>query len=151
MSAPTSKRPRPNIDGDIAPFWEGVSQEKFLLVRCQDCGAWYWPFAYCRNCPGQPFGANMVWTEASGRGTVFTRNIHRVAFDPAFADDIPYVYAMIELDEGPMFGTNIINCDPSEVEVGRRVQIVFVRDEEDGPLLPKAELCDDAGTASHGQ
>jgi uncharacterized OB-fold protein len=144
MAEKTHRRPQPNIDPDIAPFWAAVAEREFKLARCSTCGAWYWPIAYCVNCPPQPFAANMVWTTASGLGTVFAFNVHHMAFEPAFADDIPYVYAMIELDEGPMFGTNIINCTPDQVSVGARVRIVFVRDEEEGALLPKAELV--AGT-----
>jgi uncharacterized OB-fold protein len=67
-------------------------------------------------------------------------NVHHVAFEPSFKDDIPYVYAMIELDEGPMFGTNVINCEIPDVKVGRRIKIVYVRNNEDGHLIPKAEL-----------
>ncbi len=132
-------KPAPNIDKDIAPFWEGVEAQRFLLVRCQDCGTWYWPFAYCRKCPAKAFASNMAWEEASGLGTVFAFNVHQIVFDPAFQDDVPYVYAMIELDEGPMFGTNIVNCDVHDVRVGDRVRIIFEHNEEGGFTLPKAE------------
>jgi uncharacterized OB-fold protein len=140
MSSLSVKKPEPNIDADIAPFWEGVANERFLLVQCTDCQTWYWPFAYCKECPGQPFGENMKWTDASGLGTIFAVNVHRVAFEPSFKDDIPFLYAMIELDEGPMFGTNVINCEIADVQVGRRIKIVYVRNNEDGHLIPKAEL-----------
>lgn len=132
-------KPKPNIDLDIAPFWEGVEQERFLLVRCSDCGEWYWPLAYCTKHEAKEFASNMIWEDASGRGTVFAFNVHRIVFEPSFKADVPYVYAMIELDEGPMFGTNIINCDVEDVNVGDRVKIVFVRDEDGGFTLPKAE------------
>ncbi|NWG76523.1 MAG: OB-fold domain-containing protein, partial [Rubrivivax sp.] len=51
--------------------------------------------------------------------------IHNVAFDPSFKDDIPYVYALIELEEGPMFGSNIVGCDPNEVRIGMPVEVAF--------------------------
>jgi len=78
----------------------------------------------------------MEWADASGRGRVFAFNIHNVAFDPVFKDDIPYVYALIELDEGPMFGSNIIGCDPSEVTIGMPVEVVF-EDITEEYTLPK--------------
>lgn len=74
--------------------------------------------------------------DASGRGTVFSFNIHNVAFDPAFKDDIPYVYAMIELEEGPMIATNVIECAPEAVSIGMPVEIVF-HDLDERVTLPK--------------
>lgn len=137
MSLP---KPRPSIDYDITPFWEGVREHRFLLLRCTICGTWYWPAAYCRmHSTAEPFAGNMQWEEASGRGRVFVFNVHHWAFDPAFADDIPYVYALIELAEGPMFGTNIL-ADPSEVTIGAPVEIVFEKDRDSDVILPKARL-----------
>lgn len=135
-------KPEPNIDDDIRPFWEGLREHRFLLYRCRRCGAWYWPAAYCRSHPAAAFQEEMEWTEASGRGTVFTFNIHRWAFDPSFKTDLPYVYALIELEEGPMFGTNIVGCRPEEVRIGMPVQIVFEDHPEAGFTLPKARPAD---------
>ena len=118
-------RPLPNVDADSLPQWEGFKQHKFLLFRCKTCQAWYWPKAYCRNHPNEPYFGNMEWAEASGRGKVFTFNIHRWAFDPAFQSEIPYVYALIELDEGPLFGSNVVGCDPGQVYVGMPVEVVY--------------------------
>jgi hypothetical protein len=42
-----------------------------------------------------------------------------------FADDVPYVLAIIELDEGWRMTSNVINIDPKDVTVGMRVEVVF--------------------------
>ncbi len=134
------RKPRPNIDEDIRSFWEGLQRHEFLLFRCKTCGTWYWPAAYCRNHQNEPFMENMQWQPASGRGKVFTFNVHHWAFDPAFKEDVPYVYALIELDEGPMFGTNIIGCRPEDVRIGQLVEIIFEDHPEEGFTLPKARV-----------
>jgi uncharacterized OB-fold protein len=67
----------------------------------------------------------MEWAKASGKGKVFAFNIHYVAFDPAFQDDVPYVYALIELEEGPMIGSNIIGCAAEEVTYGMPVEVIY--------------------------
>ncbi len=118
-------KPLPNIDEDNRPFWDGLRRHELLVFRCRTCGASYWPAAYCRTCPAEPFYGNMAWVPASGRGTVFAFNIHRFAFHPGFADDLPYVYALITLAEGPNFGTNVIGCDLSEVRIGMPVEVVY--------------------------
>lgn len=133
-------KPRPNIDHEIKPFWDGLREHKFLLFQCAECRAWYWPAAYCRNHPNKPFMGEMSWQPASGRGKVFAFNIHRVAFDPSFKDDLPFVYALIELEEGPMFGTNIVGCAPESVKIGASVEIIFEDHKEEGFTLPKARL-----------
>ncbi|MFC1816012.1 Zn-ribbon domain-containing OB-fold protein, partial [Thermodesulfobacteriota bacterium] len=76
------------------------------------------------------------WVEASGRGKVFAFNIHQIAFDPAFQDDIPYVYALIELEEGPLSGSNVIGCGVDEVKVGMPVEVVY-EDITEAYTLPK--------------
>jgi uncharacterized OB-fold protein len=119
------RKPVPNIDHDNRPFWDGLSEHRFLVFRCKTCGRAYWPVAYCRYCHAEPFYGNMEWAPASGRGRVFAFNIHRFAFSPAFADELPYVYALVELEEGPMYGTNVVDCAPEDVYVGMPVEVVY--------------------------
>ena len=119
------KKPLPKPDADMVPFWEAANRREFVLLRCQKCGVWYWPAAYCRFHENEPYMGNLKWEQASGKGKVFAFNIHHRAFHPGFKEDLPYVYAMVLLEEGPMFGTNIIGCDPKEVYVGMPVEVVF--------------------------
>lgn len=126
-------RPRPNISLEMKPFWDAVSNKRFKLMRCQKCQEWYWPAAYCRKHENEPFYGNMKWEEASGKGKIFAFNIHRRAFNPAF--ETPYVYALIELDEGPMFGSNIIDVLVEQVSIGMSVEVRFR--EYDGMILPQ--------------
>lgn len=118
-------KPLPSMDQDIEPFWKSLKNHEFKLFRCKICGAWYWPPTCCINHDNEPFFGNMEWVNASGKGKVFTFNIHYRAFHPGFNEDLPYVYAMIEMEEGPLIGSNIIGCDPMEVKVGMPVEIVF--------------------------
>jgi uncharacterized protein len=131
-------KPLPNIDLDNKPFWDGLAEHKFLLFRCKTCGAWYWPKAYCRNHENEPFMGNLEWTEASGRGKVFSFNIHHWAFHPGFKDDVPYAYALIETDEGPLISTMITGIPADQVKVGMPVEIVYEDHPDVGFTLPKA-------------
>src|SRR5680860_1109349 len=138
----TYTRPLPNIDADIAPFWDAVRRHEFHMLRCNECGSWYWPAAYCRNGEDHAgdFRENMSWEKASGKGKIFVYNVHHWAFDKRFADEVPYVFALIETDEGPMFGTNIIGSDPSAVAIGAPVEIVFQDYEGSDVTLPLARM-----------
>ena len=40
---------------------------------------------------------------------------------------MPYVVALVALDEGPTMMTNLVDCDPNAVSIGQRVRVVFER------------------------
>lgn len=124
VTAPWNK-PLPNVDLDNKPFWDALREHRFVLFRCRTCGAWYWPKAYCRNHPNEAFMANLDWEEASGRGTVFAFNVHHWAFHPGFKDEVPYIYALIELEEGPLISSNVVDIDPKDMRVGMPVEVVY--------------------------
>ncbi len=136
MTTNTWNKPLPSIDEDMEPFWKALKRHEFRLFRCKRCGAWYWPPAYCRYHDNEPFYGNLEWTLASGRGKVFAFNIHYRAFHPGFQKDVPYVYALIDLEEGPMFGSNIIGCAPEAVKIGMPVEVVY-EDVGDQFTLPR--------------
>ncbi len=128
-------KPLPSVDEDMAPFFAALKKHEFRLFRCKVCGAWYWPPAYCLNHDNKPYFGDLEWTPASGKGKVFTFNVHYRAFHPGFEAELPYVYALIELDEGPMMTSNVIGCDPKEVKIGMPVEVVF-RDITEEYTLP---------------
>jgi uncharacterized OB-fold protein len=43
-----------------------------------------------------------------------------------FADEDPYVLALVELEEGIKMFTNIVQCDPKAVNIGMPVEVTFV-------------------------
>ena len=131
------QKPWPSIDADNEDFWEGLKQHKLLLWRCKTCGAWYWPKAYCRSHENEEFMGNLAWEEASGKGKVFSFNVHHWAFHPAFKDELPYVYAIVETDEGPMISSTIVDVDPKDVKVGMPVRIVYEDHPNDGFTIPR--------------
>ena len=138
------KKPLPQIDHDNEGFWTGLKNHKLLLWRCKTCGAWYWPKAYCRNHDNEAFAANMAWAEAKGTGKLFAFNRHHVAFHPGFKNDIPYVYALIELDEGPLISSTLVGDKmPRDVyDVGQRVEIAYEDHPREGFTLPRFRIID---------
>jgi uncharacterized OB-fold protein len=43
----------------------------------------------------------------------------------AFAADVPYVVALITLDEGPQLMSNVVGCPPEKVHIGMPVEVTF--------------------------
>jgi uncharacterized OB-fold protein len=102
-----------------APFWDACRREVFLVHRCTACGRAYWPASTCVDHGS----AAMQWQPASGRGEVFTFTVVHHPYDPSRA--LPYAVAVVRLDEGPFFHTDIVGCPPTDVRIGLPVRVVF--------------------------
>jgi hypothetical protein len=116
------RKPLPEPSAISAPFWEGLSEGELRLQRCQQCERYvFYPRSVCPYCLSDRLG----WTRASGRGRIYSYTIVRRAMNPAFAEDVPYVFALVELDEGPRVTTNIVNCGSDEVRVDMPVKAAY--------------------------
>ena len=119
------KKPLPTPTAISQPFWDAAKQHKLMYQRCTVCGTRVF---YPRDiCPGPNcFGIQTLeWIEASGKGWVYSFTISYQPQHPGFADDVPYVLAIIELDEGVRMNSNVVNVDPKEVKIGQRVEVVY--------------------------
>jgi hypothetical protein len=65
------------------------------------------------------------WEDARGTGTVYTFSVVHRNDLPPFNERVPYVAAVVELDEGPRLMTNVVDCDISDVTVGMPVEVTF--------------------------
>jgi len=128
-------RPLPVPDALTAPFWDGCKRGELLVQQCSSCGRKrHRPAAGCHVCGGQ----ESTWVKITGRGRIYTYTVVHRAFHPAFVDNVPYVVALVEMDEDPSvrFHTQIVDSDPAEgISVGQPVDVVF-RPTRDGMVLP---------------
>ena len=116
------KKPLPQISSDTRAFWEGCRRHVFRIQKCANCGQIRWPSSFlCPHC----LSDETKWIEASGRGVVYSYVVYHVAYDPSFEDDLPYVVALVEMDEGFRFLTNIVECNPEEVHCGMAVETLW--------------------------
>ena len=126
----------PVPDLETAPYWEATREGKLLIKECGSCGrAYFYPRNHCPHC----WSTDTAWREASGRGTVYTFTIVYQNDLPPFRDRLPYVVAIVELDEGVRMTSNIEGIDPEDVRCGMRVQVGFreeQRGEEDVVSIP---------------
>jgi uncharacterized OB-fold protein len=114
--------PLPAVNQDSAPYWRAAREGRLLLRHCQACGKMmFYPRAVCPAC----LSTDLAWVEASGRGEVYSATICHRAPDQTFRALVPYVIALIDLDEGPRLMSNITGCEPHEVRIGARVEIWF--------------------------
>ncbi len=114
-------KPLPEPDEDTAAFWEACRHGDFILQRCRECGGIQsYPRKTCTNC----FSGDLAFEKASGAGTIYSFTVvHRPP--PGFEEDAPYVLAIIALEEGPHFMSNVTHCDPYSVAIGMPVEVYF--------------------------
>ena len=116
-----------DVSGEWKHFWDGTQQGKLLIQECPECGhRQFYPRNICKAC-----GASPNWLEASGRGTLYTFSIVRQYLLPPFKDMLPYVTAMVDLDEGVRMITNLVDCDLSDVKIGMPLEVKFVKARDD--------------------
>ncbi len=117
--------PRPLGPEVSRAFWEAAREHRLVMPRCTACGhMFFYPRSECPECP-ECSEDGIEWVQVSGRGTVYSFTIVRQPADPAFRDDVPYPYAIVELDEGPRMVTTIVGCEAEDVRIGMRVTAVF--------------------------
>jgi len=118
--APAKHLPRPTPETEV--YWEGCRKHELLLQRCTKCREFqFYPRITCTNCTSE----NLEWVKASGRGQVLTFAVVRRAVSQAYDADVPYVVALIKLDEGPTMMSNVVQCDPEALQIGDLVQVLF--------------------------
>jgi len=129
----TYNKPLPKINADTKEFWEGCKQHLLKIQKCGSCGFVRFPPSFiCPRC----HSTETEWISASGKGSVYTFTVNHVAFHPAFQEDLPYVVAVVKLDEGPHMLTNIVGCEPAHVRCDMPVEIAW-EDVTDEFSLPK--------------
>jgi uncharacterized protein len=112
----------PTIDLETQPFWDGLKEGKFLLRHCNACGTdHYYPRPFCPTC----WSDDVSWKEASGRGKVYTYSVVHVNDLPPFNERVPYVAAIVELDEGPRLMTNIEGVPFDELRADLAVVVEY--------------------------
>lgn len=112
----------PTITDLNRPFWDGCADGELRLQECGSCGLVRYPVA--ETCP-RCLSADASWRPLSGRGEVLsTIGFHR-AYNPAWADRVPYNVALVQLDEGPRMFSNVLPLDRLDVPAGTRVHAVF--------------------------
>jgi uncharacterized OB-fold protein len=141
MSDPTPQpepqpkpRPAPIVDTEWAPYWAATVSGRLVVQRCPNGHSQLYARAHCLVCR-----APVEWVDASGRGTVYSFTVIRQNPSRSFRHLLPFVVALVDLDEGPRLMTNIVGCQPTDVAIGAKVTVRF-EPVSDAAALPVFEL-----------
>jgi len=125
-------KPLPKIDGDSKKFWEGCKNGQLLIQQCKDCNMFiYYPRIVCPSC----MSSHLIDVESTGKGTIYSYTIAYRGAGLAYKNDVPYIVALIELEEGVRMLSNVIDCAPEDVHIKMKVQVSF--EERDDYSIPQ--------------
>ena len=107
-----------------APFWAALNEDRIELQRCGACDAWiHYPRTRCPNCGSDRLG----WHAVAGTGAIYTFTVARQATAPPFADEVPQLLAVIELDEGVRMVGEVVDVGDDEIEIGMPLRVAWNR------------------------
>jgi len=118
----TPNKPVPVVNTWARPFWDAAKEERLTIQKCGDCDKHiFYPRIACPHC----FSENVDWVDASGKGTIYSFTVVESNAPSAFTGDLPFVIAVIRLEEGVQMLSNIVDCDPYALTCDAPVEVVF--------------------------
>jgi uncharacterized OB-fold protein len=126
-----SAKPLPILDGLSRQWFEAAAEGRLLIQRCTACGRFqFYPRVHCVHC----FAADPEWHEASGKGTLHTFRVIYQSANPEFAEDCPYVLAIVDLEEGVRMTSRVVDVAEEDIACDMPLRVTF--GETDGVALP---------------
>ena len=111
---------RPSVSRDTAFFWEGVKAHELRIQRRPEGSLQHPPVPAVWQDKAEPTD----YVVASGRGTVFSFVVHHAPKVPGRT--LPFVIALVELDEGVRMLGELRNVDPAKVEIAMPVRATYI-------------------------
>ncbi|MET8207692.1 OB-fold domain-containing protein [Streptomyces sp. NPDC005373] len=121
------RRPLPLLTEENAFFWTSGADGRLRFQRCDACSALiHPPQPVCRHCRGH----GLTVAEVAGTGTLISFTVNERFSSPGLP--APFVVARVAIDEDPRvrLTTNVVGCEPSELRLGMRVEVVFEQVED---------------------
>ncbi|MFE4855621.1 Zn-ribbon domain-containing OB-fold protein [Streptomyces sp. NPDC056670] len=117
----------PEADAFTRPYWDAAAEGRLLIRHCAACDrAHHYPREFCPYC----WSEDVRWRPASGRATLYTWSVVHRNDLPPFGDRVPYVAAVVDLDEGPRMMTEVVGCAEADLRIGMELHVTFRSDAE---------------------
>jgi len=111
----------PEADAFTRPYWDAAAEGRLLLRHCAACDrAHHYPREFCPHCWSED---GVSWRTASGRATLYTWSVVHRNDLPPFGERVPYVAAVVDLEEGPRMMTEVVECEVGEGGMGGALRI----------------------------
>ena len=103
------------------PFWDAAKRHELIIPRCKSCGEYFW---YPREeCPND-LSPDVEWAKVSGKARLYTFTVVQQPQSAAFREDVPYIYAIVQLEEGVRLISNVV-APIEDVKVDMPLEVMF--------------------------
>jgi uncharacterized OB-fold protein len=118
-----TSRPLPRLpEPDSAAFWAATTKHELRYQQCRRCRrVVFFVRAICPGCGSD----DLELKQSTGAGTIYSRTVVRRDGQPFFRERTPYVYALVDLDEGFRVASEIVTSDVDRVAISDRVQLTW--------------------------
>jgi len=135
-------------DSDTHEWWAATRQHKYLVRKCNKCGhKWFPPnLPACSKCTSM----DIDWFETAGKGVIHSYVVVTQPIVGAFIGAVPYVVAIIELDDCKEEDGSVTRVagvmmeDEAEVAIGLPAAVVFEETNDPKIVMPRWRI---SGTA----
>ena len=111
---------RPAASRDTAFFWDGINAHELRIQKRPDGTLQHPPAPALWNEKDVPTD----YVVASGKGTVFSFVVHHAP--QVHGRTLPFVIALVELEEGVRMLGELRGIDPAKVEIGMDVRATYI-------------------------
>jgi uncharacterized OB-fold protein len=128
----TQRRIVPESTDLTSAYWAAAREGRIALQRCVRCQhTWHPPAPVCPHCRS----TEIEWVPSSGQGRLYSYTVVEHAVHPAVNGAVPYLVALVDLDEGPRIVTTLVEVDePAELVAGTPITFRL------GPAAAGAQL-----------
>jgi len=112
-----------------ARYWREIPQRyRMEAGKCEKCGKVYFPpRIICSGCKNEEFET----INLSDEGKIISYTVIHTP-PTEFFDESPYAMGIIELDDGVSITAQIADCGADDLEIGKRVKVVFRKIRQEG-------------------
>ncbi|MFW0793976.1 OB-fold domain-containing protein [Gordonia sp. CPCC 205515] len=116
---------KPSVSRDTAFFWDGIAAHELRIQQVADGSLRHPPIP----ATWKPRTADGVvpqtdYVVSTGHGTVFSYVVHHAPKVPG--RQLPFVVALVEIDEGVRLLGELRDIDPAEVRIGLPVEVTYL-------------------------
>lgn len=116
---------RPSVSRDTAFFWDGVAAHELRIQQLEDGNLRHPPIpATWKAKDENGIYPPTDYVVAAGTGTVYSFVVHHAPKVPG--RDLPFVVALVELDEGVRMLGQLRGIAPEDVAIGMKVGVEFL-------------------------
>jgi uncharacterized OB-fold protein len=113
--------PRPGTYMDTQAFWDAAREGRLVIQYCPATGRFQ---HFPRPVSLYTGRRELEWREVSGRGILYSWTRTHSPW-PGHEARVPYVCALVDLDEGVRLLANLYNCPDGALRIGMPVRLVW--------------------------